>query len=151
MIGILLLATYISDRYRAEYEVDIDEMKLHKLLYFTQRECLVQTGMPITDASFEAWRYGPVSPYIHYMYINGRIDKPMTTSEVACYRPVFDKVFELYAPKSSWSLSTLSHGELSWQRAREGVAPDCNSSNKLSLSDIILDADRIRMRRLLFK
>ena len=31
-----------------------------KLLYFTQRECLVQLGEPMFGAKFKAWKYGPV-------------------------------------------------------------------------------------------
>lgn len=151
MVGIIFLATYICNRYKAEYEVDIDEMKLHKLLYFTQRECIVQNYRPITKASFEAWKYGPVSSFIHNKFKRGQLNKPMNDSALRRYKPVLDKVFEQYAPKSAWSLSTLSHGELSWQRARLGVASDVNSANKLDLADISLDAERIRVRRCLFQ
>lgn len=42
MMGILQVASYIYKRYMNDFGVRIDEMKLHKLLYFTQRECLIQ-------------------------------------------------------------------------------------------------------------
>lgn len=42
MMGILQVASYIYKRYMDDFGVRIDEMKLHKLLYFTQRECLIQ-------------------------------------------------------------------------------------------------------------
>ena len=58
-----------------------------------------------------------------------------------------DFVFKQYAPKEAWSLSTLSHGELSWQRARRGLAPDQNGSAILSLEDIRQDARRTKWRR----
>lgn len=151
MIGIDRLASYICGRYKAEYGVDIDEMKLHKLLYFTQRECILQTGNPITTGCFEAWKYGPVSPWIHDMYKRGLLDEPVPDLDVIEYKSVFDTVFEQYAPKPSWSLSTLSHGELSWRQARQGVPFDRNSSNILRLEDISKDADRIRLRRYMFK
>lgn len=151
MIGISALATYICGRYKAEYGVDIDEMKLHKLLYFAQRECIIQRGEPITNDCFEAWRYGPVSPVIHSQFKQGLVNSPMSLTDIDKYKPVLDMVFLLYAHKSSWSLSTLSHGEYSWRNARKGVAYDCNSTNKLQLSDIGKDADRIRLRRYLFQ
>ena len=44
MMGILQVASYICKRYMDDFGVRIDEMKLHKLLYFTQRECLIQKG-----------------------------------------------------------------------------------------------------------
>lgn len=151
MIGISALATYICGRYKAEYGVDIDEMKLHKLLYFAQRECMIQRGEPITNDCFEAWRYGPVSPVIHSQFRHGLINSTMSLPDIDKYMPVLDMVFRLYAHKSSWSLSTLSHGECSWRNARQGVAYDCNSTNKLQLADIEKDADRIRLRRYLFQ
>ena len=55
MIGILQVASYIYKRYMDDFGVRIDEMKLHKLLYFTQRECLIQKGEPMFEAQFEAW------------------------------------------------------------------------------------------------
>ncbi len=151
MIGISALATYICGRYKAEYGVDIDEMKLHKLLYFTQRECMIQRGEPITNDCFEAWRYGPVSPVIHSQFRHGLINSTMSLPDIDKYKPVLDMVFRLYAHKSSWSLSTLSHGEYSWRNARQGVAYDCNSTNTLQLADIETAADRSRLRRYLFQ
>lgn len=44
MMGILQVASYIYKRYMDDFGARIDEMKLHKLLYFTQREY------------FDAWR-----------------------------------------------------------------------------------------------
>jgi len=147
MIGILKIAAYICERYRNEYGVDIDEMKLHKLLYFAQRECIVQTGKPMTEASFEAWKYGPVSPYVHNKFRKGAIGNPLDKNIERYYKKVFDKLFEVYAPQKAWSLSTLSHGELSWQTARLDTPSDRNSSAKLKIEDITKDADRVRLRR----
>lgn len=62
---------------------------------------------------------------------------------------VFDKVFEHYARKSSWSLSTLSHGELSWQKARKGLLPQDACDVDMQVSDIYKDAERIKIRRFL--
>lgn len=112
---------------------------------------MIQTGEPITNDCFEAWRYGPVSPVIHSQFRHGLINSTMSLPDIDKYKPVLDMVFRLYAHKSSWSLSTLSHGEYSWRNARQGVAYDCNSTNKLQLADIEKDADRIRLRRYLFQ
>lgn len=54
MMGILQVASYIYKRYMDDFGARIDEMKLHKLLYFTQRECLIQKGEPMFEAHFEA-------------------------------------------------------------------------------------------------
>ena len=97
-----------------------DEMKLHKLLYFTQRECLIQKGEPMFDAQFEAWKYGPVMVQIRQHYKNDSLPELMDKEQVVQYEPVFDMVFKTYAPQKSWSLRTLTHGEFSWKHAREG-------------------------------
>ena len=47
MLGVLQVASYISMRYMDIFGTRIDEMKLHKLLYFTQRECLIQMREPM--------------------------------------------------------------------------------------------------------
>ena len=43
MLDVIKVASYIFERYKAQEKTIIDEMKLHKLLYFTQRECIAQT------------------------------------------------------------------------------------------------------------
>ncbi len=71
-----------------------DEMKLHKLLYFTQRECLIQKGEPMFDAQFEAWKYGPVMVQIRQHYKNDSLPELMDKEQVVQYEPVFDMVFK---------------------------------------------------------
>ena len=52
MLDVVKVASYISRRYEREYGSQIDEMKLHKLLYFTQRESLIQLDRPLFAESF---------------------------------------------------------------------------------------------------
>ena len=59
-------------------------MKLHKLLYFTQRECLIQKGEPMFDAQFEAWKYGPVMVQIHQHYKNDSLPELMDQEQRGC-------------------------------------------------------------------
>lgn len=149
MMDVLKAASYIYCRYKEEYGKCIDEMKLHKLLYFAQRECLVQTKEPLFRDRFEAWKYGPVMVAIRDEYRNGTLCEVPSQEELACCQAVFDKVFQTFAAKDSWSLSTLTHSEYSWQKAREGCAPDEQSSTCIATEDIAKDADRIRTRRFL--
>lgn len=60
-----------------------------------------------------------------------------------------DKVFEEYSSKDSWSLSRLTHGELSWKKSRVGIADGVNGDNPMSLEDIREDAKRVRQRRVM--
>ncbi len=151
MEDVRTIASYVCQRYRQEYGEHIDEMKLHKLLYFIQRESLIQKGAPLFACQFEAWKYGPVMVEIRQLYRHNLLNDQLNADAVAEYKDVFDKVFEVYAPKDSWSLSSLTHGEYSWREARKGVAPDGHCSVKMSVDDIMQDAERIKTRRFLLR
>ena len=60
MERVLDVAQYIMDEYKKMTGETIDEMKLHKLLYFSQRECLALTNKPLFEEQLEGWKYGPV-------------------------------------------------------------------------------------------
>ena len=151
MVDVVVIASYISERYQKEYGERIDEMKLHKLLYFTQRECIIQTGEPLFNEPFSAWKYGPVIVSIRQLYKNDMLHDMPSDEVVRKYKPVFDKVFEQYAPKSSLSLSSLSHSECSWQRARGSAGRDDRCDTYLDIHDIEQDAERVKTRRLVLK
>lgn len=149
MEDVLKIASYICDRYYKEYGHNIDEMKLHKLLYLTQRETIIQTGEPLFNDQFEAWKYGPVLYAVHKYFQSGILHEKLSDEATEKYKPIFDKVFSTYASKKSWSLSTLTHGEYSWQKAREGYAPDAPCQIKMDTEDIKVDAKRIKTRRVM--
>lgn len=146
MKDILTVASYIAGRYRAENGAPIDEMKLHKLLYFAQRESLIQTGEPLFPEEFQGWRFGPVAVDIRAAYRDDAF-RTVTDADLGGDKAVLDSVFEHYAGKDSWSLSRLSHGEICWKKSRKGVAPNDSSCKAIPLEDIRLDADRMRERR----
>ena len=147
MLDVVKVASYISRRYKQEFGSSIDEMKLHKLLYFAQRESLIQLDHPLFATAFQAWKYGPVLVQIRSLYKQGKLTKKMAPEEIAPYRTVFDKVFEQYAPKDAWSLSSITHGEISWQKARIGIPEGENSDVLIDLDDIRKDAHHIKLRR----
>lgn len=149
MEQVLEIASYICKRYLAEYGVRIDEMKLHKLLYFMQRECFVQLGEPMFCAKFKAWKYGPVMLEIRQQFKDDTLTLTLPSASLSKYQKIFDRVFEQYAPKKSWSLSTLSHGEYSWKKAREGCSPYDSCDVDIDTEDIRKDAERIKIRRFL--
>lgn len=151
MLDVLKVASYICQRYLYKYGERIDEMKLHKLLYFTQRECIAQMGEPMFAEKFKAWRYGPVILAIRQHFKDDTLNIGLSTEDVSKYKIVFDKVFEQYAPKKSWSLCTLSHGEYSWKQARKGCSLYDSCDADIDVDDIRKDAERIRTRRFVLK
>lgn len=43
----------------------ISNLALQKLLYFAHGHFLIQTGQPLVQGAFEAWKYGPVHPAVY--------------------------------------------------------------------------------------
>ena len=141
------VASYIYNRYHQTTGEKIDEMKLHKLLYFSQRESLIQNDEPMFPEVFYAWKYGPVLNEIRVMYRNGTFSS--SVDESACKRigKIMDSVVERYADKDSWSLSRLTRGEVSWKKSRIGIPDNENGDSVMNNEDIRADAERIRVRR----
>lgn len=151
MISVVKAASYIYSRHMKENRnVAIDEMKLHKLLYFSQREAIIRTGSPMFEDMFEAWKYGPVMVEVRNRYRTSSLNDMPTKEELSPYQSTFDYVFDNYAVKDSWTLSMLSHGESSWQKAREGYEQDAHCDVLIKTDDIKSDAERIKLRRFYF-
>ena len=151
MVDVVSIASYISERYLKEFGERIDEMKLHKLLYLTQRECLIQTGEPMFDATFHAWKYGPVLPEIRQLYKADALKFELPKELEEQYKAVFDYVFTKYAHKRSFVLSNITHGDYSWSHAREGYDKYEDSDVPMLLDDIKKDADYFRQRRMMLR
>ncbi|MBR1598168.1 MAG: DUF4065 domain-containing protein [Lachnospiraceae bacterium] len=147
MEDLMNVASYICNRYYDEYNSRIDEMKLHKLLYFAQRESLIQREAPLFDAVFYGWKYGPILKEIRIAYRDNSFYSIVPQDVISRIVLIIDKVFEEYAGRDSWSLSRLTHGEYSWKESRIGIPDGANSDLPMKLDDIRVDADRIRERR----
>ena len=150
MEKVTTVASYIYQRYQKDYGKCMDEMKLHKLLYFVQREAIIQMNEPMFKERFEAWRYGPVMVEIRRMYKEKDFTEKLSEESIEKYKSVFDMVFATYVQKDSWSLSCITHGEYSWGVARNGVPEDENSDRMIDTDDIRKDAERVKIRRLLY-
>lgn len=143
MEKIIDVAQYIYEKYKAVTEETIDEMKLHKLLYFAQRESLAITDEPLFDEKFEGWKYGPVSTAVRCGFTkDGIINATGNISDEAKY--IINNVIEEYGALATWKLSELSHKEKSWKNARKGLAPNENGNIELDLADIREDAKKVR-------
>lgn len=146
MADMLTVAACICRRYQETYGEKIDEMKLHKLMYFTQREALIQNDEPLFSEEFHGWRYGPVLPQLREPYQQDALP-PATQEDMQALESILDSVFDEYAGMDSFSLSRLTHGEISWRKSRRGIHPSENSDQVISTEDIRLDAQQISERK----
>lgn len=148
MENLMSVASYVFNRYQDTMGEKIDEMKLHKLLYFAQRESIIQRNEPLFEEAFYGWKFGPVLKEIRSAYRDDAFFKTIDEKIISRIKDIMDKVFEEYASKDSWSLSRLTHGEISWKNSRKDIPDGANSDNPMSLDDIIKDAERIKQRRI---
>lgn len=145
MEKILNVAQYIFTRYMHESGEVIDEMKLHKLLYFAQRESFAITNRPLFDGDFEGWKYGPVCRELRGSFTEDGIldaDASAELSDECMY--IANSIVHQYGGLATWKLSKMSHGEISWLNARAGLAADEIGRVKLSTDDIRKDAEKVR-------
>lgn len=148
MTNALTIARYIEHRYRLEKKADIDEMKMHKLLYLVQRESLVRSDAPLFSDAIYAYQFGPVIKRIRAAFRDGSISTASSDAIPDEAKRIVDDVFDTYSDKNSWSLSRLTHAEFSWRHARQ--APNSGGGERLMpVGDIRQDAMRIRTRRAL--
>lgn len=140
MEEILNVANFIFEEYKKISGVAIDEMKLHKLLYFAQRETIAILNEPLFEESMQAWDYGPVSVDVRMAYtkkgIVGDNFRPISSQHAYIVKDIILQ----YGSLASWKLSEMSHQEISWLNARK------TGSKKapMSLEDIREDAKSVR-------
>jgi uncharacterized phage-associated protein len=109
------VAKYMTDL------IDVDQLKLEKLLFYTQAVCLVHYGKSAFDDPIEAWDYGPVVPNVYYAVKN--YDNPIKLPEIVL-APMdpdiihsIDLVIEYYGPMSGIALINETHSEKPWHNA----------------------------------
>lgn len=143
MIDVRTAAKYLIQRYEQESGMGMDEMKLHKLLYFTQRESFVLLGKPMFLDKFEAWKYGPVMRCLRRSHWECQIQSVLISESE--YIPVLEDTLRRYSGMDSWTLSNISHGETCWQKAKDKEVG--SSPVEIETSDIAEDAKIIKFRR----
>jgi uncharacterized phage-associated protein len=103
-------------------------LKLQKLLYYSQGIHLAMRGGPLFVDAIEAWQHGPVCPTVYREYReHGAKGLPIPTEFdldliPAPAREVLDEVHCVYGQFSAWRLREMTHDEPPWRdHYREGV------------------------------
>lgn len=137
----------LYDMYLSRFGESMDEMKMHKLMYFAQRESLMDTDNLLFDEDFYGWKFGPVLMSVREEYRNATPYSSVVQAVDDFTRSLLEKVVARYAERSSWSLSRLSHDEVSWKHAREGLNPEDNGNVPLTEKMMRVDAVREKAQR----
>jgi uncharacterized phage-associated protein len=120
----------------------INQMKLHKLLYYAQGWYLAWYDRPLFPEAVEAWTWGPAVGDVYMEYkkwgyepipapTNG---KPDSLSDQQ--RKAVEAVVEGYKDRTGPQLAALTHDEGPWLKARRGLHPDKRSRRSIDRDDM---------------
>ena len=143
MEKIINVAQYIFNEYKRVTEEIIDEMKLQKLLYFSQRETFAILNQPLFNEVFEGWKYGPVSREVRTVFTEDGVNA-QTEDIKSESKYIINNIIQEYGALASWKLSALTHKETSWFNSRKGLKKEENGNVEIKMEDIREDAKKVR-------
>ena len=138
------IAKYVVQKYKEKFDKQLDELKLHKLLYLLYREYIIQYNDKLFEENFYGWKFGPILKSVRKQY-ESLNDCNIELNENI--KKLINDILDKYGKKSSWSLSRLTHGEISWKNSRIGIEEGKNGDNPIKYEDIVIDAKNIKERR----
>ena len=121
---------------------EMTNMKLQKLLYYSQVLYLPFFREPLFGDEIQAWEHGPVCPNVYHEYKSfGKSSLPtVSIAEVRGFDAetidVLDKVWDIYGVLSAFQLKDMSHSEKPWINARGDLAPGEPSNSVVQVSDM---------------
>lgn len=142
MENTMCVAKALYNMYYEQNGASMDEMKMHKLMYFSQRESLMYNNKPLFDGIFYGWKYGPVLKEVRSAYKSNNPFVNVDDCVSESTRELLKSVMLRYGALSSWKLSYLSHEEFSWKKAREGLLAEEDGNVELSLVAMKVDATK---------
>lgn len=116
----------------------VTNLKLQKLLYYTQAWFLALHNKPLFADRLEAWMNGPTQPEVYAKYSSfgpRPIEQDTCGYEVSksITKHIWD-VMEVYGGFSAFDLQRLACDEEPWRQARRGLAHDEPSNAVIDLA-----------------
>jgi len=115
--------------------------KLQKLCYYAQAWFITLKDIRLTDAVFEAWVHGPVSPILYdrfkqFGYSTIRIVDSYSPAIMEEDLELLESVWQTYGDYTGNALEALSHNEQPWIDARSGYEADEPCTVPISLDSM---------------
>jgi len=129
---------------RLEGILDIDPLKIQKLVYFLHGWHLATRDAPAVGERFQAWPYGPVLASLYHEFksnpasqeghganpiegyareidpVSGKFRSLKISRDDIAFYDVFDRVWRRYKGMTGLSLSTLTHADgTPWKKSRD--------------------------------
>lgn len=113
--------------------------KLQKLLYYAQAWSLAIRNEQLFPDKIEAWVHGPAIKEIYLAYrsfgsepIKKEVSAEMVKDISSDVKKLLDEIWTVYGKFDGNYLEQLTHSELPWQKAREGIEAHVASENEIS-------------------
>ena len=142
---------FIVQAYEDGREHEITNMKVQKLLYYTQSLHLALFDEPWFPEEIQAWRYGPVCPDAYRSYSKFEADQlPIPDrddlSDIEPQRlEVLQEVWDYFGQYNAYYLSGMTHVEFPWKKARRGFSAYERSTEVIALEDMqLLGNEKLR-------
>lgn len=143
MINCLDVARFFIVRaYEDGIEADMTNMKVQKLLYYSQSIHLALYDVPLFREEIQAWRYGPVCPPAYNFYSEFEAQQlPVPSQEVLLeiskeVKELLEGIWKYFGGYHAYRLSDMTHGEFPWKKARKGLPPQASSTEPILLDDM---------------
>ncbi len=143
MIDCLNVARYFIVRaYEEGMEAEMTNMKVQKLLYYSQSLHLAMFDEPLFDDEIQAWRYGPVCPPAYRFYSDFEANQlPIPSQDYLLEIPddkkdLLEEIWEYFGGYHAYGLSAMTHEEFPWRKARIGLHSDASSNKPILLEDM---------------
>jgi len=116
--------------------IDVDPLKLQKLVYLAHGWHLAFLGTPLIREAIEAWRYGPVVPSLYREFKEFGVSPITKEAHVPPTAPqldpvsiaLIDQAWKRYGTKNGLDLSMITHEPGSaWDIVRRNSPNDWNS------------------------
>ncbi|MEL6438051.1 MAG: type II toxin-antitoxin system antitoxin SocA domain-containing protein [Cyanobacteria bacterium J06621_8] len=133
---------FIIKAYEDGMDAEMTNMKVQKLLYYSQCLHLTLFDEPLFEDEIQAWRYGPVCPpaYRHYqefeadqLPIPGKEFVRQFTQET---KQLLEEVWDYFGSYHAYRLSDMTHLEFPWRRARKGLPSEASSTEPILIEDM---------------
>ena len=131
----LNVANYIIDNWSDKFE--ITNLKLNKLVYYSQVESLRKYNRPLFDDIVEAWQYGPVEPVVYHTFSSYGRNCITKSSDLAILdgtsKKLIDSVMDKLGMLTAFDLVTLSH------KPDNPITPEAilASNDGLDINDVV--------------
>lgn len=106
----------------------ITNLKLQKLLYYSQAWHLALQDNPLFEEDFQAWIHGPVLPSQYQRFKASEWRPILEEINLPQLSPAIQKhlieVVDVFGTETATALELMTHNELPWQEARKGIPAD---------------------------